>query len=175
MENNSLTEEWRTVGGFEKLYEVSNFGRVRSLPRNTTSGKILKLTKCRGYEYAHLHKNGKSSYPRVHRLVAEAFIPNPGNKPQVNHINGNCYDNRPLNLEWCTCSENHAHRFLVLGHHGSGRRKKSRVRCCETGKEYDSVMLAANGDNNLAAKISNAARQYSGHKTANGLHWEYVL
>lgn len=105
-----MKEIWKPIEGYEGLYEVSNLGRVRSLPRATTKGKVLKprLTKF-GYARVNLWRNGKSRLFLVHRLVAAAFISNPENKPQVNHIDENKANNCADNLEWCTNLENHNH------------------------------------------------------------------
>lgn len=95
-------EQWRPVAGFSK-YEVSNKGRVKSL----YTGKILHLNATpTGYLYASMVENGKHFSKSVHRLVAQAFVPNTEEKPEVNHLNENRADNRPENLEWCTRSEN---------------------------------------------------------------------
>ena len=112
-------EEWKAIQGYEGIYEVSNFGNVRSLPRykrgNLDSkvfieGKTIKQVKNnRGYYIVQLSKNNKVKNFSVHRLVAEAFIPNPNNFPQVNHINGNKKDNRVENLEWVSASTNVKH------------------------------------------------------------------
>lgn len=101
-------EEWKPIKNYETLYEVSTLGNVRSI-----KGKIKKLQKrSNGYLYVGLSKNGKSKTVKVHRLVAEAYIDNPDNKPIVNHINSNRSDNRVDNLEWVTASENmiHSHK-----------------------------------------------------------------
>ena len=91
---------WKDIEGYEGLYQVSNMGRVRSLTRNNI---ILKKTITnRGYERVPLYKNKKSKLFRVHRLVANAFIPNPDNLPQVNHKDENKLNNCVDNLEWCT-------------------------------------------------------------------------
>lgn len=114
-------EIWKPVKGFEKYYEVSNEGRVRSKDRIRSNGipikgKVLKPNVLKdGYAQATLVVNGKPYWKKIHRLVAEAFIENPENKPQVNHKNGIRNDNRIENLEWCTVSENHRHAFDVLG------------------------------------------------------------
>lgn len=112
-------EEWRDIQGYEGLYKVSNFGRVKSLKRKALNGVALRPIKERflsggrlnGYLLANLSKNGKTKSFRIHRLVAEAFILNPKNKLQVNHINGIKSDNRASNLEWATSHENQSHAW----------------------------------------------------------------
>ena len=103
-----MKEKWKPVKGYENWYEVSNLGRVRSLDRQIKyrsihrTGKLIKLGCTRGYYYAKLHKNNKRRYVGVHRLVADAFIPNPNNLPEVNHKDENKQNNCANNLEWCT-------------------------------------------------------------------------
>jgi hypothetical protein len=113
-------EVWKDIVGFEGLYKVSNLGRVYSVPRDIPwrgrlspcrwGGKYLK-TLCRGYMIARLRKNGKTYTFRIHRLVAIAFIPNPDNKPIINHIDCDTTNNKVSNLEWCNHSENTRHAF----------------------------------------------------------------
>lgn len=117
-----IEEQWKDIVGYEGLYQISNFGRVKSICRlvNTKSKgketkrhiyeKILKncINGC-GYEYVCLSKKGKTKKHRIHRLVGEYFIPNPFNKPQLNHIDGNKLNNNINNLEWCNNSENMQH------------------------------------------------------------------
>lgn len=112
-------EVWASVKGFEGQYEVSNIGNIRSIDRYVDhykggkrlykgTSKNVRLNRY-GYLRCNLKDSGKRYDFSVHRLVALAFIPNPENKEQVNHINGIKTDNRVENLEWCTSSENNIH------------------------------------------------------------------
>ncbi|AFH59644.1 NUMOD4 domain-containing protein [Paenibacillus caseinilyticus] len=104
-------EEWLPIVGYEGFYEVSNLGRVKRLSNSgTCKEKILKPQFQRdGYKRVDLSKKGQKKRFPIHRLVASAFIPNPQNKEQVNHQNGNKLDNRLDNLNWMTRKENIAH------------------------------------------------------------------
>ena len=103
-----MSEEWRDVVGYEGLYQVSSMGRVKSFKWNKE--RFLKPSMDKdGYLLVTLCAGGKRKTLKVHRLVCEAFHENPGNKPQVNHINEIKTDNRACNLEWCTCKQNVNH------------------------------------------------------------------
>ena len=112
-----MIEIWKDIEGYEGIYQVSNLGNVKVLDRYVNSsiknnkivkrqGKILKQYIKKGYLQVTLTLNNKRKYYNVHRLVANAFIPNPDKLPQVNHKNENKYDNRVENLEWCTAKYN---------------------------------------------------------------------
>jgi NUMOD4 motif/HNH endonuclease len=109
-------ETWKDIEGYERLYQVSNLGQVRSLNRKDTNGnrqlleKILKPSKTKkGYLRVCLCVNSVIKTFSVHRLVAIEFIPNSDNKPEINHINGIKHDNSVNNLEWATARENRLH------------------------------------------------------------------
>ena len=110
-----MTEIWKPVVGYEGYYEVSNLGRVRSIDKyvNTKccskrfrNGRILKGIKHNEYMWVSLSKDNVKSKKRVHRLVAEAFLPNPQNLPYINHKDENKTNNISVNLEWCTPAYN---------------------------------------------------------------------
>ena len=106
-------EKWKDIKGYEGLYQVSNIGRVRSLGNRSNHKGIKYLTpKEERYKRVKLYKNSKGKMFMVHRLVAEAFIPNHFNKKEVNHIDGNKYNNKVVNLEWVTREENHIHKCV---------------------------------------------------------------
>lgn len=113
-------EQWKQIHGYEE-YEVSNIGNVKR------GGKKLKLSNKGGiednYKFVTLCGNKKRKKFLVHRLAAQAFIPNPENKTQVNHINGIKNDNRIENLEWCSPRENILHKYNVLGYRHSEETK----------------------------------------------------
>ncbi len=120
-----MKEIWKDIKSYEENYQVSNLSRIKSLDVTyevklhnvnevTKKGKILKQNlKSNGYLYVTLYKGKRHRTVTVHRLVAEAFIPNPNNYKEVNHINGIKTDNRIENLEWCTRSENMKHAYKM--------------------------------------------------------------
>lgn len=167
-------EQWRPIKGYEALYEISSFGRVRSLPRNGTikAIRVMKLSlKKSGYVDVILTKGNSKKTFRVHRLVAEAFIPNPYNKKQVNHINGNKADNSTVNLEWVTPSENIKHKFDTLGYKVT-RHGMTPVKCVETGEIFDSIKAAERAYGNSYGAILHAVKGKT--STAYGLHWNLM-
>ena len=101
-----MKEIWTDIKGYEGLYQVSNFGRVKRVKTN----RVLKGSKhTHGYLVVGLYKNNTKSTKKIHRLVAEVFIPNTDNKPEVNHIDEDKTNNMVSNLEWVTAKENSNH------------------------------------------------------------------
>ena len=118
-----IIEIWKDIKGYEGLYQVSNYGRIKTLINFNSKHsyskkelkerkeKILKEHECNGYLRVTLSKKQKSKHYRVHRLVAQAFIPNPENKPQINHKDNNRKNNNVNNLEWCTALYNNRYKL----------------------------------------------------------------
>lgn len=134
-------EVWYDIQGYEGVYQVSCYGRIKSLPRTKRGGsfvypvKIIKLHLGKApkndYYIVILQKNGTKSTKRVCRLVASAFIDNPSNLPQVNHIDENTHNDTAWNLEWCTASYNNSY-----GEHPKKISKAAKERA-RTGKCFD--------------------------------------
>ena len=178
-------EVFKDVLGYEGLYQVSNYGRVKSLERKNifycglrkeylerpVKGKFLKIRNgVHGYQVTCLTKNGVCKNKFIHRLVAEAFIPNLENKPQVNHIDGNKQNNNIKNLEWCSPKENSNHAFKT------GLSKK--VKCITTNEIFISITEASKKYNLFDGDISRCCQGKRSHcgksKTGEKLVWKYL-
>lgn len=163
------TEEWKDVVGYENLYKVSNLGNVK----NCLSGRILKLSNDKdGYKLINLRKNGVRKTYKVHRLVAQAFIPNPQNLPFVNHKDEIKSNNRASNLEFCTQKYNL--------NYGTAQERKAKAKSKPVlqydknknfVKEYTSIMDASR---KTGIDFSNICKICKGkYKTAGGYIWKY--
>ena len=168
-------EIWKPVRGYEGMYEVSNYGNVRSMNYNHT-GEVRNMkteTNKNGYKQVNLCKDGKQKLPTVHRLVAQAFLPNPENLPQVNHINENKSDNRVENLEWTTREKNVRHG---TGIQRSAEKRSKKVNQYtldgELVKEWVSTMEVQKQTGWANQNISACCRGM--YKTAYGFIWQYV-
>ena len=170
-----MVEEWKDVVGFEGTYEVSNLGNVR----NTKTGKIRKpQTTTDGYKFVILWDASRGiecCNKRIHRLVAEAFIPNPENKPCVNHKDETRDNNRVDNLEWVTYQENNLYGTRIQraakSETGTG---KEVYRYSLDGEYIDSFPNAVAAHKCLNISFGNIYRCCSGErKTASGYKWSY--
>lgn len=178
------TEIWKDVKGYEGLYQVSNLGNIKSLARyKKNHSKLQKVeerklnmytNKYNGYVYIVLTKNAIEKNIRVHKLVAQAFIPNSENKPQINHIDGNKENNRVDNLEWCTCKENVIHAYK-----NGLAKNKQKVKIRQYDKqhnfiaEFDGLLKASK---ELGISIGNISMCINNkRKTTNGYIFERSL
>ena len=165
----ALKEIWHNVKGYEGLYLISTYGRILSAPRDGTKKEwhFLAPHYVRGYIQYELSKNNVTKAYKAHRLVAAAFLRNPYDKREINHIDGDKHNNRVDNLEWATSSENQKHASYVLG-----IRVKPVRQFTKDGKlvrVWNSIQEAGNALNICAANISRACAndKYS----AGGYKW----
>ena len=183
-----MQEIWKDVKGFEGLYQVSNMGNVKSLGRKVYNyfqkERILQPAKINGYLRVALFKDSHCKNYLVHRLVAEHFITNPDNKPQINHKDGNKENNVWTNLEWTTASENQKHAFKnglgkplwtnkFGGNHPTSKKVIQYSKDMKFIKLWNSVREAEKELKIGSSSISNCC---SGrYKTAGGYIWKYEI
>lgn len=161
-------EIWKDIQGFEGLYQVSNFGNVFSFKTN----KRIVGGLCRNYRIVDLKKDKKRHILFVHRLVAQAFIPNPENKKEINHKNLNKLDNRVSNLEWVSRKENIQHALINGVMH-----KNHKVKQIKNGvvvNIFNSVDIASQKTGIYRSGIYKCLNANYYSKTAGGYQWEYV-
>lgn len=159
---------------FNGLYFIDNKGIIYRYRH----GKLITMKTTinyRGYVAVLLYKNGKQVYRLVHRLLAQTFLSNPTNLPQVNHKDGNKTNNNLNNLEWCTASQNIKHAFetgLRPNSIGDKHHNSRQVMCIDTGVIYDTLKDAASSINKNTNDIW---RVCSGkRKTTGGYRWKYI-
>ena len=165
-----MTEVWKDVPGYEGTYQVSNFGRVKRSFANGKENILQGKTDKDGYVLVVLSRFQKKKFARLHRLVAEAFIPNPDNKPQVNHKDRNKQNNMVSNIEWATASENTIHCCAT----GRGVRKVGVLqytRDMVLVSAWDSIRTASKNLGINEHNISSCCRKRLG--TAGGFVWRY--
>lgn len=185
-----MSEEiWKYIPGFGGRYQISTFGRVRSFVNSVKEimpepHPLTPGSNGAGYRQVILcDLDGNRCSKLVHRLVAQAFIPNPEDKPEVNHRDGDPGNNNVENLEWVTGKENIQHSIKV-----TKRRVWNHlmlpVRCVETGQEFPSLTAAAkwvSGEGEKTPRVKSSSkhigdccRKKVGRKTCLGYHWEFV-
>lgn len=180
-------EIWKDIEGYNNKYQISNYGRVKSLYNNHLEKRevILKPRKSNnGYLYINLYKNSKCKTKRIHRLVAEAFLYNKNKLEQVNHIDGNKLNNNVNNLEWISASDNCKHAYinslsdpisnLPKDLKGKNNPKSKKIVQLDINnnliKEWETIKEAKE-----TLKINHISACCRGErKTAGGYQWKYV-
>lgn len=182
-------EIWKDIVGYEGLYQVSNLGRVKSLKRKVYAGRgkmrwqyerILsnKKENGNGYKIVNLFKNGKGKNKYIHRLVAESFLENQNNLPQINHKDENKSNNCVNNLEYCTCQYNCTYNNLHIRRGLKSRNNKMSKKVYQLNennkilKEYPSISEASRQVNISFQAISDCLNGKQKHSA--GYKWKYV-
>lgn len=186
-----MKEEWKDIKEYEGLYQISNMGRVKSIHYHRSRLAVDKCLVPRippdRYPYVGLFKNGKLKHVYLHRLVAEYFIPNPDNKPYVNHKDGDKTNNRVDNLEWVTAKENTLHQYRVLHkvpirrfkyNYNKNSKPVSQFLIDENGFEYKlatyaNAYAAALVNNISASSINSCCRGDKNYSHVGGFIWRY--
>ena len=180
-----MDDIWKDVVGYEGYYQVSNLGRVRSLDveiinknnfKSIHRGRMMKIyNNPKGYSGLTLCKNQRKKFCLVHRLVADAFIPNPNNLPQINHIDENAHNNKADNLEWCTQSYNNNygnHNKKLSETQINNRPWQRAVVCVDTGVCYCSCRDASRNTGIRASGIWKACAGL--YKQSGGYKWRFA-
>lgn len=153
------------IKGYEGLYAADESGQIWSYRRKRFLKASMNNT---GYPQVSLYKDGKKKTYFVHRIIAEVFLPNPENKPQVHHIDGDKTNPTLSNLQWTTPEENNNDEI----HRTRCNTRSKKVYCIELDKYFDSMSAAAA---ELGISVSRISECCSGNsKTGGGYHWKYV-
>ena len=166
-----MREIWKDVQNYEGLYQVSNLGRVKSLPRNGTvlNERILKPSADRyGYKQVILSKNNNHKPFKVHRLVANSFLLNKNNFPCINHKDENKENNKVDNLEWCSYSYNNAYNGRAKK---VAKNKQKKVLCVELNIVFESLAEAEKKTKISAGNICSCCK--GRYNMSGGYHWRY--
>jgi hypothetical protein len=191
-----MKETWVDIEGYEELYSISTLGRVKSLERyRQNHGRLQKVESKikstrkdkQGYVLLDLYKDNKPKTVRVHRIVAEAFIPNPNNKETVNHIDGDKSNNNINNLEWASAKEQNEHFYkrnlkskenIEKAVKAMNKVQSKKVKCLNDETVYESVSEAARQigiTGSLIARCCRGERKSAGKdKNMNPLRWIYL-
>lgn len=177
-----MQEIWKDIKGYEGLYKISNYGRIINKNNKVKNIGVYK----NGYLYLDLYKNNKRQKKLVHRLVAEIFLENKNNLPEVNHIDGNKQNNRVDNLEWCTCSYNLKEAYRLKLRKVSKTMLGKKGILCPNSKKIKQYDLNGNFiklwystmDIERELKIRHdrisCCCKHKRYKTAGGYKWEYA-
>lgn len=184
-------EQWKDIQGYDGLFQISNLGNVKRKQKTYFCGNNTKRVleerliigeQVKGYRRVALWNNKKYKRVFVHRLVAQAFIPNPDDKPEIDHVDGNPLNNKVDNLRWCNHTENlnnpitlKRKSIAAKGNHMTGRfgalhHNSKKVKCIETNSVYGGIAEAERITG--IRHISNVCRGV--RQTAGGYHWQYV-
>ena len=184
-----MEEIWKDIEGFEGLYQVSNFGRVKKLAqvsrRLNRWGTITEYHQAekiltpafdgrKHYLFVGLNKGEQRTLRNIHRLVAEAFIPNPNNLPMINHKDEDKTNNHVDNLEWCSAQYNNT--YNNIHYRTKEKRRKAVIQMTlddEFVAEYESVREAERQTGFRSSSISAACRGEKKTKQSYGFHWKY--
>lgn len=177
-----MVEKWKDIAGYEGYYQVSNIGRVRSLDRVVVKSNGVKLTlkgqilsaksDYHGYLRVNLSKSGKVKLKKVHRLVAEAFLPNPDNLPEINHKNEIKTDNRVDNLEWCSHLYNT--NYGTRNHRLALQKAKPVIQLTLEGEFVNIFESIRDAERKLHINNTSIVKVLNGErKTAGGYIWKY--
>ena len=172
-----MKEIWKDIKGYENKYQISNKGNVKSLNYKRTNKTKIISPALSIYKTVTLSKKSKTKTYYIHRLVAETFIPNEFNLPQVNHKDGDKYNNNVSNLEWCTEKENMHHARKVLGKEfnppklkGTRNPKATAIKCIETDEIFQLISDASKKYNVSMGSLSRAIHS-NGKYCCNKKHW----
>jgi hypothetical protein len=172
----TVEEIWKDVEGYEGLYQVSNFGRVKSLPRpKAKNGIMITGADTRGYARVSLYKNSAKKTVKVHRLVAAAFFEKVAGKEAINHIDGVKTNNHIDNLEWVTNSENRIHALMTGLAIGKAYNNKPVHQFTKEGQfiaEHESIRGAARAIGRGDTTLGNCLK--GNRKTCGGFVWKYA-
>ena len=178
-----MEEEWRDIKDYEGKYQVSNLGRVKSLNYHRDNREQILNTNSDRYGYLKviLYKNGKGKSYTIHKLVAEAFIPNPNNYPIINHKDENKQNNRVDNLEWCTYQYNNTYgtRLERASKKISGAKSSTarKVECITTGIQFKTIKEASKYykiSNTHIGQCCKGERKSAGKYMGKKLKWKYI-
>lgn len=173
-----MEEKWKSIEGYEGLYEISTMGRVKSMERKVKNGNGYRIVRERilkphkhnnGYLQLLIHKEGTIKKYYIHRLVAEAFISNPLNFPEVNHLNEDKTDNRLENLEFCDKKHNCNYGTRI---ERISKANSKPVKCIETGLTFSSATEVKRKFGFTSQSISACCN--GKRKTCGKYHWKFV-